>query len=170
MADRAPKAVAFHRVAWMRVAIAAISLWMVFGCGGVLKKLGERQREEEQARAQQAAEKEWKAAAQPVVSGDVLEITRSNAAELADHPERFKGKTLKIDSFVTLIPTGETLRGKKEAHFCGRYPGMTLNVTVQIPSSLVVPPAKNTDDLKVIFICREGSLTTGNEAISVARP
>lgn len=100
---------------------------------------------------------------------------RKTIAELIDHPERFKGKTLKLSlSIDTPIfgSEGDSLRkyaGKDVQFFGYGDKDQKLNITIQMPQK-DIPNAVSPDTLAVTFICKDGALNTGNVATRVERP
>jgi hypothetical protein len=108
--------------------------------------------------------------------GEVTELSGDRITEFADHPERFKGKTIRAELSVGSPfhgHKGDSLRNHlgEPVDFWATGPANArLNLSVQIPNGIDVPNASYTDSVVVTFVCREGKLATGNEAVRVTRP
>ena len=105
-------------------------------------------------------------------------VKQFNFADFADNTEKYRGKVLKMGLFVT----DAGLFKRRSQHSLREYVGKTvklsnhgedkvmLDILITIPSGLSVPNAMWGDDVIVEFRCVDGSLRSGNEAISIERP
>ncbi len=96
--------------------------------------------------------------------------------DFIDNTEKFSGKTITILLFVgshILKDEGHSLRdfvGSNVKFFAYGSKMGFLDIVISIPHSLSVPNAGYSDQMRVTFICREGSLRKGNQAVSIERP
>ena len=98
-----------------------------------------------------------------------------NPTDLIDNTKKYVGRTLKMSLIIGSAIFGD--RGQSLQNFTGSYVDFRnsygnsrLDIRVYIPKSLSVPKASYGDNLLVTFICRDGDLRNGNEAISITRP
>jgi hypothetical protein len=100
-------------------------------------------------------------------------VTQKNFRDFSSNTARYKGFNVQVEAMWSdespSLKPGQTLRALagKEAHFIGLYQGGGApHITVLIPADLKdVPEVKFGEPLVVAFHCKDGSLTTGNEAI-----
>lgn len=106
---------------------------------------------------------------------EVTVLRDQRIVEFIDHPERFKGQTLRAE--LTLDSSihgdrGDSLRryAGQEVRFRGYGPKYEkLILSIKMPTTGELPNAQYLDDLVVTFICRDGKLVNGNEAIKIER-
>lgn len=98
--------------------------------------------------------------------------TDFDVADLADHPEKYRGTTITL---LEVMPE-ESLRELKqaagdgeeyEATFQGVVPSIRVQVT--IPTSMDVSAVTQTDLVEITFECTEGSLLQGNQLVEIKR-
>jgi hypothetical protein len=110
----------------------------------------------------------WATASKQTADG-VTTLTREEYVDLNDHPERYKGKTLRL---LLTVETGISARnGDSLRNYSGqdvRFYGFgmgrgNVDLVIQMPKKGDLPNAHGHDDLVVTFICRNGQLQSGNE-------
>jgi len=93
-----------------------------------------------------------------------------NIGDLVSHTIAYKGKTMTL-----VVKVDEAIaqgKGKPLQEFAGRdvkfialgTKGERANLVIKIPQGLNLPEAYQSDELRVTFICSNGSLQEGNEA------
>jgi hypothetical protein len=153
-------------------------VWMLAGAGGLVFLCcgglfatgfvgGCRQGMREVRDQREAQEKD--------AASGIVSLNRQRMVEFIDHPERFKGKTLRVEATLRSGIFGD--RGDSLRNYAGQVVEFSafgsnmerLVLHVQMPANKELPNAKFGDDLVVIFVCKEGRTDSGNEAVSVAR-
>ncbi len=94
---------------------------------------------------------------------------RSNGSELLDNTASFKGKQIRVE---VNYDGGGLRRDNRLITMVGRvyYRGGKFDISFDIPPSAVQPNVRPGDNLVVTFVCKEGSLSSGNEVIKIERP
>jgi hypothetical protein len=98
-----------------------------------------------------------------------------DVVDFIDNTKKYAGRTLKmrLNLYSSIFgDKGQSLQNYtgSSVNFGGYFGKSRLDVRVYIPKSLAVPKATYGDSLDVSFICRDGDLRNGNEAISISRP
>ena len=94
--------------------------------------------------------------------------------DFIDNTRKYAGRTLsmKLTIFSSIFADrGQSLQNFTGSYvnFKGYYGNSSLDIRVYIPKSLSVPKAAYGDRVMVTFICKDGDLRNGNEAISISR-
>jgi hypothetical protein len=171
--DRSPRGRAKKGVpVWVWGIIAAGVLLPLTCCGGLFT-LGFFQAATEQDNTERGdvSTKGGNASAPGVV-----QLDERNLVDFVDHPETFKGKTLRIKARLDspiFAGRGDSLRnyaGKRVEFFASGDKSAHLTLFVTLPRDQELPNATSFNDLIIEFVCREGKTDSGNEALSVKRP
>jgi len=99
-----------------------------------------------------------------------------NISHFIANTATYKGKTvtltLKIDE-ATAGGTGDSLRAYagREARFSiPEAKAERAQIMIKIPEGLPLPESRRGDEVRVTFVCTQGSLRVGNEAKSIQLP
>ncbi len=108
------------------------------------------------------------------VKNQRIEEKKFDITNFIDETQDYKGYRIRglflVDTSI-FQSKGDSLR-----YYVGRDVGFIFyhndrtHITIHIPEGLSVPNAGYSDKLVVEFICKEGNLHRGNEAISIIRP
>ncbi len=96
--------------------------------------------------------------------------------DFVDNTEKYRGKTITLE--LTIWTEIAEERGRSLQNFVGSRvdfhglgpKGAKLSMTITLPNEISVPRAVTLDRVLVTFICSQGRLNSGNEAVSVKRP
>lgn len=132
-------------------AVLSVALGLLLGCGKVDPEPDKKPRDE---------------------SG-IVELDGDTVADFKDRTERYKGKTLRttfrVDSSIFAPDSLRNYGGQDVKFFRLGVDGPQLDVVIRIPVG-DIPNAAFGDKLAVTFVCKEGSLQSGNEATVLTRP
>jgi hypothetical protein len=109
---------------------------------------------------------------EPGEVGGVVKLTDKQIVDFVDHPEKYKGQTLRLFLQINQ-PVGESLRnyaGQEVKLYSTTGDQALFYVTIKMPTNSDLPNVQIYAPLIVTFVCRDGKLTSGNEAIKVVRP
>ena len=95
--------------------------------------------------------------------------------DFARNTAAYKGKTITLDLKIdeTSAPDKRlTLRELvgKDVKFAAAGKADRLTIVIKIPADLAIPEGGQTNEYRITFVCKEGSLRQGNEAKSVMPP
>jgi len=99
-----------------------------------------------------------------------------NIADFIDNTANYKGEYITLNLTVMepiFADKGHSLRdfAGRDVRFYTRAPnGGRLNIVLSLPAGLPVPNVGYLDRVEVTFVCKDGSLRSGNEARSIVRP
>lgn len=100
-----------------------------------------------------------------------IDLRGKTIVEFIDHPDRFKGKSLRgLLTVMSPVRGGDSLRNyrNRDVLFRCAEGRDQLDLRIRMPDK-DLPNAHAFDQLVVTFVCKDGELLTGNEAVAVDR-
>ncbi len=99
-----------------------------------------------------------------------------NIAHFIANTATYKGKTITLDLKIDEATTGGT--GDSLRAYAGREVRFSIpeakaertQIVIKIPEGLSAPDNRRGDEVRVTFVCTQGSLRVGNEAKSIQLP